>query len=159
MNRFSDISNRIWKILAYVLAGLMLVLLAVVFWQILCRYVFKLSNGWTQEVSTLLFVWSTFLGIALAIRNGSQIAMTTLLKKMSGMKRNLVKLLSAVICEIVYLILTISCLSAMLTFFDVSSPALRMSMAIPYAGMMLSGFVMMFFGTDEILLSIRNIYT
>lgn len=41
--------------------------------QVLLRYAFNTSLGWTDETSRLAFVWSIFLGIPLGIRRGSHI--------------------------------------------------------------------------------------
>lgn len=150
MKAYSAIADKVWKALAYILAGLMAALVVIVFWQIICRYVLRASNGWTQEISTLLFVWATFLGASLSVRSGAQIAMKVLLQKMPRISSNIMSFIAAVICEAFYVILTWSGVAAMQLFSDASTPALRIPMAVPYLAIAFSGIAMLFFGIGEI---------
>ena len=86
MKYYRKIMDALWKFWAYFLAMLLALLVVIVFYQVVCRAM-QFSNSWTQEISTLLFVWATYLGAALAIRNGSQISMTLLLTKTHGALR------------------------------------------------------------------------
>lgn len=40
------------------------VLVAVAFWQVICRFVLEISCPWTEELARVMVVWLTFLGIA-----------------------------------------------------------------------------------------------
>ena len=44
--------------------------------QVLWRYAFNNSLVWTEEASRYLFVWMTFLGTALAVKEGTHIRVT-----------------------------------------------------------------------------------
>lgn len=57
----------------YVLAILFGATILVVAAQVLFRYVVNESLAWTEEVSRYLFVWMTFLGAALALRDATHI--------------------------------------------------------------------------------------
>lgn len=41
-----------------------IVLVAVVFWQVICRFVLEIPSAWSEELARLLVVWITYLGIA-----------------------------------------------------------------------------------------------
>ena len=99
MKHYFKLMDALWKFFAYLLAVLLALLVAIVFYQVVCRAL-ALSNSWTQEISTLLFVWATYLGAALAIRSGAQISMTLLLTKTRGIPRECIALIAAVICEV-----------------------------------------------------------
>lgn len=154
---YFEIAERVWKILAHILAFMLMALIAIVFWQIFCRYVIKASNGWTQEISTLVFIWATYLGAALAIRSGAQISVRVIVNKFKEPLHEIIVLIAAVICEVFYFVFTIAGILAMHIFVGVGTPALRMSMAIPYSAIAISGVIMIFFGIDEIIKPVKNL--
>lgn len=56
------------------LVGIVSVMVAVVFAQVVARYGFNRSFGWADEIGRLAFVWSIFLGMAVAARLRGHIA-------------------------------------------------------------------------------------
>jgi C4-dicarboxylate transporter DctQ subunit len=66
--------------------GLIAVLLAVMtlitFVQVVARYVFNYSFVWALELTTFLFAWLIFLGMAYGVRVGSHIGVDTLVKSL-----------------------------------------------------------------------------
>ncbi len=66
--------------------GLIALLLAVMtlitFVQVVARYVFNYSFVWALELTTFLFAWLIFLGMAYGVRVGSHIGVDTLVKSL-----------------------------------------------------------------------------
>ena len=58
MKKFILMLNNAITVLMFV------VLVAIVFWQVICRFVLELPSPWTEELARLLVVWITYLGIA-----------------------------------------------------------------------------------------------
>ncbi|MCL1999920.1 MAG: TRAP transporter small permease subunit, partial [Planctomycetes bacterium] len=58
------ISDYLGKCITGCLFILMTMLIAVTFFQVLCRFVIKLPAVWTEEVARMSFVWLIFLGAA-----------------------------------------------------------------------------------------------
>ena len=56
-------------------------MVAVIFLQVVNRYVFNSPIAWTEEVARFLFVWLSFLGAFLAIRANAHINITAVLKR------------------------------------------------------------------------------
>lgn len=59
---------------------LMLVMVTVTFAQVLARYAFSNSLSWSDEVGRYTFVWMTFIGAAIAVRNRQHVAFDALVK-------------------------------------------------------------------------------
>ena len=59
-----------------IVAGLFGAAILVVTAQVVWRYAFNNSLVWTEEASRYLFVWMTFLGAALAVKEGTHIRVT-----------------------------------------------------------------------------------
>ena len=62
-----------------VIMAMMGVMLTIVTAQVFMRYVLNRSLDWSDESATLLFVWTVFLALPLALRDGGHIVMEMLL--------------------------------------------------------------------------------
>lgn len=67
----AGLTRAVW-FLCVGLAGLMVI---VIFAQVIFRYVFQNSLSWSEELGRYLFVWITFLGAALGIREKAHVAL------------------------------------------------------------------------------------
>jgi len=52
--------------------------------QIICRFVFSNSLGWSEELTRYLFVWSTFLSISYCIRKNLSIRIDLIVEALPG---------------------------------------------------------------------------
>ncbi len=58
----------------------MIIFVAVVLtYEAIARYVFHAPTRWTQDVSTIMQIWLTYLGMAYVLRDGSMIRITAVL--------------------------------------------------------------------------------
>jgi TRAP-type C4-dicarboxylate transport system permease small subunit len=62
----------------FVCATLLGVMAALVFGNVVGRYVFGVSASWAEEVARYLMIWSALLAAGLALREGAHIAVETL---------------------------------------------------------------------------------
>ena len=157
MKLYFKAADRLWRVLAYLLAALLAVLVLIVFWQVICRFLLKDGTGWTGEAATLVFVWVTDLVAALAIHQGSQISMTLLVVRAGRPVRQVILLVQAVVCEVFYGVFTAAGIRAMQKFARVSTPALTLPMSLAYGAIAVSGAVMLLYGVGEILKPIMQL--
>lgn len=150
IKKIDTIAGRVWKVLAYILGALMFALVVIVFWQVVCRFVLRSSSGWTSEISTLIFVWATYLGAALAIRSGSQISMTLIVGKVGRPVKQIIQIIAAIICEIFYGVFTAAGVAAVIKFSATTTASLRIPMPWAYGAFVVSGIIMLVFGIGEI---------
>ena len=75
-------------------AMLVIIMVALVGFQVLSRYVFHFSLSYTEEVVRYLFVWATFLGIAGAVRDGRHLSISSAPGRGSGFLRSVVRFLA-----------------------------------------------------------------
>ncbi|NJE26577.1 TRAP transporter small permease [Thermococcus sp. MV5] len=59
----------------YISAFLLLVMIIVAFVNVVSRYLFNMSLAFTEEIEVAFFVWITFIGIGMAFKRGSHLAM------------------------------------------------------------------------------------
>jgi len=63
----------------YVSALFLVVMTAIVFWQVFTRYVLNWSNSWTEISALLLMSWFVFLGAAVGVRENFHLGFDVLL--------------------------------------------------------------------------------
>lgn len=95
MNALLEAADRA---LRAVLVGIVSVMVAVVFAQVVARYGFNRSFGWADEIGRLAFVWSIFLGMAAAVRARGHIAIGLLLDQLPGIARSAARAAIALAC-------------------------------------------------------------
>lgn len=64
--------------------GAMCVMLAIIFAQVVTRYLFNYTPDWSEELARFLFVWVVFLGSALIMGEGGHLAVQMLPEKFKG---------------------------------------------------------------------------
>ncbi|WP_209428338.1 TRAP transporter small permease [Pararhodobacter sp. SW119] len=65
MRLLNDIVERAFMVVA---GSLFAIFIACIFYQVIARNYLRISVGWTDEVALMCFVWSVFLGAAVAVR-------------------------------------------------------------------------------------------
>lgn len=73
-------------------ALLMLALTAVILYAVVARYFFNAAPAWSDEVPRVIFLWITYLAIALAVRRGQSLRITFLLDRLPPLGRVLVEM-------------------------------------------------------------------
>ena len=66
----------------YLSAALMLGLTGVILYAVVARYFFNAAPSWSEEVPRVLFLWVTYLAIAVAMKQGRSLRVTFLLDKL-----------------------------------------------------------------------------
>lgn len=147
--------KKITKVIAWILTALTVLvtaaMLGILVWQVFARYVLKNSTGWTSELTTILFVWASMLGAALAVKAGGHVAMTMLVSKLKGKLQTVVKLISMLLCEVFFYIVFSGGLTMVTKFKNVVTTQLRIPMPYVYSAYLVSGAFMLIFGLEIII--------
>lgn len=80
------------------LVGIVSIMVAVVFAQVVARYGFNRSFGWADEIGRLAFVWSIFLGMAVAVRARGHIAIRFVVDRIPGVAGSAARAAIALAC-------------------------------------------------------------
>ena len=68
-------------------ALLMLALTGVILYAVVARYFFNAAPSWSEEIPRVLFLWVTYLAIAVAVKRGQTLRVTFLLEKFAPLAR------------------------------------------------------------------------
>ena len=91
--------------LYYASASLLIVLATIVFYTIVMRYVFNAAPLWAEEVPRLLFIWCTYLGIAVATKRGQNIRVTFFIEMLPPRGRLLLEIFMHLVVVIMLVVL------------------------------------------------------
>lgn len=75
--------GRLFKVVEGVLAILLLGMVLMVFGNVVLRYVFNSGIVISEELSRIFFVWLTFIGAIVAVRDGTHLGMDNVVEKLS----------------------------------------------------------------------------
>lgn len=107
---------------------------ALLFIQVIFRYVFNNSITWSEELARYLFIWQIWIGISYCVKNGSHIRITLLKDLLSDKTNRILEIIVIIIwfgfgCFIIYqghqVVLRIAS-------FGQKSPAMQMPMQYAY---------------------------
>jgi len=122
---------------------LMVAITAVVFLQVISRYVFSYPFDWPEELARYLFVWVALLGAALAVRRGAHFSIDALVKRLPTKGRRFVPLAVSAVLGLFTLIVSIKGFQLALRVREQLSSAMEISMSLPYLSVPIS-FAIMF---------------
>ena len=71
------------RVLGVVLEVFIVVMVLVVILQVLARYAFRVSIPWTEEAARYMLAYLTFVGAAIALKEGKHIVVTFLYERLS----------------------------------------------------------------------------
>lgn len=151
LQKYSAFLNAVEWVVKKVVGIMMMLMVAIMCYQVVLRYAFQNSNIWSEEVTRYLFVYVSLLGSFIAIRRNSHLKVDFFVDLLKGNFKRYFTIITdiAVILFIIYLIpLSFNlCLSTMKNI----SPGLKMPMGYAYAAIPI-GAVFMLLGMIEQLL-------
>jgi TRAP-type C4-dicarboxylate transport system permease small subunit len=80
--RLKKLDRALELALFHLSALLMLALTGVVLWAVAARYFFNAPPSWSEEVPRVLFLWVTYVAVAVAVRRGQSLRITVLLERL-----------------------------------------------------------------------------
>lgn len=115
--------------------SLLCAMIFLIMFQILGRYVFNYSISWSEELAIYSQIWLVMLGAGIAMRNRHHASVDIAIARMPVQVQRVIRSASALLV-VWFLLVVITSSSSMLAFgMIVSSPALQLPMAIPYAAL------------------------
>ena len=147
-SKFLDLLEKVQKI---ILAMTVPVMVLVMLYQVVLRYVFSNSNSWSEEVTRYLFIFNVMMASAIAVRRNSHLQIDILINCFSPKVKRIFTI-GATLAGIVFLALLFQyslqlCAQAASNI----SPGVGISMSVPYAAMPI-GIVLMILTSIEVIL-------
>ena len=147
-SKFLDVVELICRKLIGILMALMVIVMC---YQVVLRYVFNSANIWSEEVTRYMFVYAVLFGSFVAVRRNSHLQVDFLINLMKGnLKRYFTLVTSVVVLAFLVYLLPLSYNLALDTMRSVS-PGLNLPMGWVYMAIPI-GTLLMILGMIEIIL-------
>jgi TRAP-type C4-dicarboxylate transport system permease small subunit len=148
MNRVSDVLNRVCELTLMLFLSAMTV---AVFLEILFRYLFHFPLFWTEEFARYCLVWSSLLGASIALKRGEHIAVTLFLNRFPPPARHVMMLVAEISVAAILAVILWGGINLVMVTTRQLSPALRISMALPYSALPVAASVMLVHVVDHLV--------
>lgn len=149
-----NLRSRIDKVLGVFLIIIMSVMVANVLWQVFTRYVLGTPSSFTDELARYLMIWIGILGAAYVSGKNMHVAIDVLPSKLnSANKKILSRVVNIIIIAFVLSAMVIGGIRLVyLTYIlEQHSPALQIPLALVYMVLPLSGILIIFYKTSDLL--------
>jgi TRAP-type C4-dicarboxylate transport system permease small subunit len=134
------------KLLYFISIAAIALMLVIIFFQVISRYIFGYTFDWSEELSRFLFVWVVFIGSALIIGDKGHMAVQLLPDMLSGKLSGFYLQIFIKLASLVFILLLIVQGSKMTrTMMFQTAPALNLPMGIVYAIIPVSGVLMLLY--------------
>jgi len=152
-----NILDRIERIIMFISGILMSIIVVVLFYAVVMRYVFHHPPSWSMELGRYLFLWMVMLTAVLVTREKSHIQIIFLVSMLPNRLRiiwmNIIRLLMIGFCGVmIYQGLVIYPIVS-----QAASPSLGISMGWLYLSVPVGGFLMGMYILESVVESIRRI--
>ncbi|OXS53612.1 hypothetical protein B1B00_21800 [Bacillus sp. DSM 27956] len=132
------------KLVMYLVLLLMAVLVALVFTQVVLRYVFSSGMVWVEELDRYLFVWLMFLGIAMGVYKQRHIAITAVADRLKGWAKG-IQILVHIITGSFFAVLCWQGIQFVQVNMTGTAAVLPINLGIIYSIIPVSGFIALIF--------------
>jgi len=161
-NTTMTLRARIDKALEYLLVLLMGTLVLDVVWQVASRYILKNPSSFTDELATFLLIWVGLAGAAYVKGKNQHLAIDILHSKLNPLQLNhmmiLINILVAAFCLSVMVVGGSWLVYTRFVLGQVSA-SLQIPVGYVYAIVPLSGLLMVYYSTDDIIQLAKNYKT
>lgn len=153
-----ELKAKIDKLVALMLMVIMSVMVFNVTWQVFSRYVIQAPSSFTDELSRYLLIWLGMLGAAYVAGQNNHLAIDILPQRLVGEpKRRLMMVIHLVIVAFVLPVMVLGGGNLVYITFvlDQTSAALDLPLAYVYVIIPISGLLVLYYQTLEILSLIK----
>ena len=111
--------------------------------QVIFRYVIQSSLSFSEELARYAFIWSAFVGAALALKNRSHVSIEIIVANLPRVPKKWAIGISNAVSFVFYAVMLV--FGAVMTFEtkDQTSPAMGLSMAFVYLAVPVAGLILM----------------
>ncbi|MBM7713722.1 TRAP transporter small permease [Siminovitchia sp. FSL H7-0308] len=141
--KYITLSSYINKVFGYLLAFILATMTALIFWQVVARYVLGSSLSWSEELARFLMIFLVFIGAGLALRQGKLIAVEVILERLNDKVSSIIKMLVHLISSVFYGILIYFGFELAQAFGNQIAPGIKISMFYVYLSIPLGAILLL----------------
>ena len=143
-SRIRTLDERLLTATQIVVALLLVTMFAVIMWEVITRHLFARPAFWTEEFARYCLVWASLLGAAVAMKRGQHLAVTICMEHLPPGLRRVLSVVARVSVIVILIVIMVGGIQLVSVTRAQISPALRMSMSIPYLAVPVGTAIMLF---------------
>lgn len=146
------------KLEEYLMVAMVIVMTALIFIQVIMRYVFGNSLAWSEELARYLFLWSIWLGASYGIKTKGHVRLTVLTSKFSPKVQGAVDVIVNIIWFLFVIFLVVKGYELVIKIYasGQTSTALHLPMWIAYASVPVGCSLMAFRMLQNAYTAVKN---
>lgn len=157
MKLLKKIDSVITNILNIALIILIVIMVGMVVWQVIARYILKLSTPYAEELARLAIVWCVFIGSALAVRANEHIRVTVLVNKVPKKLRTLLFIIGSLsVIALSYVMVRYGMKHLILVWPDHQTTSLGYSRGLFYLPVPLMGILFFAYSLVDVIKYIKE---
>ena len=141
MDRMSAVINRCAEVVVCVIISAMAVVVLI---EVIFRYVLLFPLFWTEEFARYCLVWSSLLAAGIALRRGQHIAVVFVAERLPKRIRMAVALWGDILVAAMLAVILWGGIYLVILTRHQLSPAMRLSMSLPYMAIPTGSAIMLF---------------
>jgi TRAP-type C4-dicarboxylate transport system permease small subunit len=154
--RYSQFLDRIASLLGTLIGLLLLAMVAIMFSSVIWRYVLNAPLVWADQLSQWIFVWMTYLGVAVGYRLGVHIGVDIVVRRLPRFPRFAVATLVDLVIGIFLLVVIYQGYGITVRSLGQVYGALELPPSCMYAAAPVSCGLMLLFMLDAFKSRVRN---
>lgn len=148
LKRLLDLIETCTEYLLFAMVGAMVV---IVFAQVVFRFGFHASLPWSEEAARYLMVWIAMLGASIGIRRKGHIGVEALILIFPPLLKRVAAVFSTLVAGAFFGGMIFYGLKLLKVVAAQESPAMEISMAVPYSALIAGGALMLLYSLEELL--------
>ena len=149
--------EKVEKVTLSVTMAICMVMLVVAWMHVIRRYAFNSALTWSEEFLRFSIVWYALLSASILHKRNAHLGITIFREMMPKPVQNFLRRVIIYLATVVAGIVTVAGVLLVQTTLDQITPALGISVAIPYAAIPLSFFLMTLYGCMHIVRDILGL--
>lgn len=156
MKGVKAVLDRLQRVTEYICYGLVGAMVIVVFAQVVCRFVLRASLPWSEEMSRYMMVWISMLGASIGLRQGAHIGVEAMVLLLPVPLKKCATLLGHAVAVLFSVWLVYYGWVLLQIVAHQESPAMEVSMAIPYGALVVGGILMGLYSLESLWIAVQS---
>ena len=156
MNEPNRWSFQIGRVTRWFASFGLLVMTAIIAWQVFARYVLNASPAWGEQAALLLMIWYVMLAAAAGVREGFHIRIAAGVDALPVRLRRFTMLLAHVVVAVFGVTMVIWGVQLMLATWTHVIPTLGLPRGVAYMPMPIAGLLIVGFSLEHIAAVLQN---
>lgn len=154
MSQSKDSLFYVW--MRRIVAVMLMVITLLTFYQIVMRYAFNKAPSWSEELVRFLFVWLSFVGAGMGVRDKIHIGVDVIIRLLPPPVQRVTAMLVALVIVLFGGFLMYAGMDIVMMTHGQPSPALGLPMSYVYLALPAMGLLMIVYGIDGLRVLMGN---